>query len=1517
MTGTRQVEDVLALSPLQEGFFALHRLAGADGIDPYSMQFVVDIDGPVDVDLLRRSAEVMLTRHPNLRAAFWDRDLPRPVQIIPAETTLPWSERLAAPTEFDAIARSERRRPFDLSRGPAIRVTLIAVPGETRRRLIFTAHHILVDGWGLAVFFTEMLTVYRDGGSPAGLPPVRPYRDYIGWLTEQDRASAFARWREYLGRVSDPLMVADGAVPAGAELPAKAELLLSVAETGRLRDWASEAGVTLSTAVLFGWAVVLHRIADRRDVVFGTVVSGRPERLSGVETMVGVFINAVPVVHRIDGAATVSEHCRQLQRELAAMRDVGYFSLSELQRDHGRGNLFDTLFVFENAPIDDAIRPVSQPDGSRFTPVQMESLTHYPLTVVAHLRGDALVLVVETIRAALPHLPPGEIAAMVATVLRQLPDCAEQTPDLLDIGAAASRTRCDDAVEPADRRTLWEVFEQQVHATPDAEALRTGAGDRYTYAELHSAATQLAGELAGRGVAPETVVALALPRSPRFVIAILAVLAAGGAYLPVDITLPESRIAAMLHRAKPVLAATETRCARLLPAGVDTVLLDDPAHAGRVRGRRGGAPVVRRHPDHAAYLIFTSGSTGEPKGVVGTNAALLSYFADHRDRVYRPTTARLHRKLRIAHAWSFSFDASWQPMVGLLDGHALQLFDADEMADADRLVHGIAEHGVDMIDTTPSMFVALRAAGLLDRPLTVLALGGEPIDAALWAQLRALPQTDVYNCYGPTEATVEAVVAPVHRCPSPTIGTPNTGTDCYVLDSALRAVPVGVLGELYLSGRQLARGYLGAAAPTAARFVADPARPGRRMYRTGDLVRRLPDGGYSYAGRADSQVKIRGYRVELGEVEAALRDHPAVADAAVSVVRRNGAVALAGFVVWRPDASADPGAVRGALAERLPGYMIPARIDALPRLPVNANGKLDGPQLNRLAADLLGAAGSGRARVASAGTETERTLCAVLADQFNGVVPHVDDDFFGLGLDSVVAISLVRHARRRGLTVSPKMVLTAPTIRGLAAAIDRAEDAVAEPGGDEHGAVPPLPVVTWLSEYGTFRRFTQTVLLAPPPDADPATVESVLQSLLDGHATLRSVLDDTADGPRLVIRPVGAVRAAELLTRVQLPSGTDAEFSTELTRAARAANEDIDPWRGAMLRAVWLCGTGRQLLLITAHHLVVDPVSWHILVGEIAEAWAALRSGATPKPLPEFTSYRRFARLLCQRAGTAPVTAQLGYWSAQVGGPDPALGSRHPDPARDRWSSLRVTPVLTPADATERLLARLGGGAGMREFLLAVTVAVIASWRRARNQESTAGVLVGLEGHGRADDVLGTDTANTVGWFNTMFPVRLGSAAGPVDVERIERNPNLGGALLDSVTAELATIPYDGLDYGLLRYAGGAPQLSVDPQAMFSYLGRLDLADTGDRPWSLVTGGYLDALPVDPEPDLPLRFAVHIGALVGVVDGAARLVTTLRWSDVLFDAVEIDGLADWWRRGVAALTSALPVQPPIGADRDG
>ncbi|MFE3188789.1 amino acid adenylation domain-containing protein [Nocardia sp. NPDC059240] len=1558
-----EIEDVLALSPLQEGLFSLARLADG-GVDLYTMQFVIDIGGPVDIPVLRRSVEALLARHPNLRAAFWDQDLPKPVQIVPTWVDLPWTEIEACPEEFDAIATADRAHNFDLGKGPALRVTVVTLPGD-RRRMILTTHHILMDGWAVAVFFRELIAIYEAGGVATALPAPRPYRDYIGWLAAQDTTAAERAWADYLRPLSGPLMLADaGAAAVGTVIPQRTRHYLDPDETRRLIRWARTNGLTLGTVIQFAWAVVLSRLTDRRDLVYGTTISGRPDALPGVETMIGLFINTVPARVILDRSTTVRDQCRTLQREQSAMRDNGYLSLSAIQRTAGHGSLFDVLFVFENAPIGAATDPLITANGTRFLPVAMESLVHYPLSVVSHLEDNRLVVALEAIAEALPHLPIPELGARIISVLRQLPEHADSTPDALDVLLPAERAELPAAVvataatEGADSRTnsatsigrvasdgesgaadpagqqrmsdvsvsVPELFVRQVEAAPEASALSTATA-HYTYRELHEASGRLAAELAARGIGPESVVALALPRSADSVIAILATLYAGAAYVPVDISAPAARIASILRQAEPDLVVTVTASAPTvlaaaanLAASAHFLVLDETATVERLAARR-AVPPCPVHPETRAYLIFTSGSTGEPKGVMGTHGALASYFTDHRDRVYRPARVRLGRALRIAHAWSLSFDASWQPLIGLFDGHAVHLFDETEMRDAQGLVAGIIRHRVDMIDTSPSMFAQLEAAGLVDGDhLTVLALGGEAIGPALWERLRALPDTTVYNCYGPTETTVEAVVATVNTGgleelsqagPVPVIGRPVDRMAGYVLDSALRPVPRGVVGELYLSGAQLTRGYVGRAAQTADRFVADPFRAGVRMYRTGDLVRQSPSGEIAYLGRADDQVKIRGYRIEIGDIESALLRLPGVREAAVVVVTRPTGPTLVGFAVA---GDANGTALRAALSEHLPAYMVPARIVTLAALPVTPNGKLDVRALTAAGLSLLSESGSGTVPR----TGTERALCDAFATVLGGRTIGIDDDFLALGIDSIVAISLVDKARRAGLPISPAMVLATPTVRDLAAAVD-ARAALQESAKSEqlteYGEVPVTPIMRWMYEFGGYRRLTLSTLVTLPAGIDSARMEATLQALLDGHDMLRARLDHIDGEPRLITREPGTVRAADVLTEV--PDGTDLGAALELR--SREAIDRINPEAGIMLQAVRFRRSSGDVLLLTVHHLAVDPVSWHIILGDLADAWQQLDTGETPSLAAESTSYRRWGQLLDRRGIGREVQSQREFWAGQLAGGDAPLGRRRPDPRTDTWDSYRITPSFTDSEATRDLLAATGQGdraAGIHEFLLAAWVLTLNTWRAERGQATTAGALVAMEGHGREDTRVSAeaDTARTVGWFTSVYPLRLAAGSG-IDVARAQADPAAATVLLETVAAQLHMVPNKGLDYGTLRYDGSAPELTADaePQVLFDYLGRMDLtAGTGtDAPFAPVTDLALhQRLPIAPEPDMPLRYALDLIAAIYPGAQGPQLVVLFRWSAALFDEADIARLAEIWQRAVAALTAAHAALSP-------
>lgn len=1420
---TAPIEDVLALSPLQQGLFSLATLA-EDGVDVYTLQFVVDIAGPLDTGRLRRSAETILARHPNLRASFWDRDLPHPVQIVPAAVTVPWREIHAAPADLAGIAETERATNFDLAAGPLLRFVLVSTAAD-RHRLILTVHHLLMDGWSVPVVFNELVAIYAADGA-AGLPTPRPYRDYVGWLAGQDVTAATARWLDYLKPLTGPTMLADGEHAAvGAAIPHSHEVALDRDDTARLTDWARRHGLTLGTVVQFAWAVLLGRLTGRRDVVFGTVVSGRPQQLTGVEQMVGLFINTVPVVVQLPAGAAVQPGCAELQRDTAAMREVSYLSLARLQRAAGSA-LFDTLLVFENAPVGPASGGMTTPDGVQFIPVAVESLTHYPLTVVSYPPRDGrLVVLLEAVPDALPQLSVPEIGQRLLQLLRQLPD--GHTVDDLEVLLPRERARLAAPAPPQPARTVPALFAAAAAASPHTPAV-TSDDRSLTYAQLAAESARLGRALAGRGVGPEDRVAIALPRSVESIIAILAVLQTGAAYVPVDTELPAARVESILRQADPKVVLTAQRYGELAADDVEAPL---PQHI---------------HPDTAAYVIFTSGSTGEPKGVIGTHRALTSYFADHQQRMYHPATARLGRPLRVAHAWSLSFDASWQPLVGLLGGQTVHLFSAAALRDAEQIIDGIGRHRLDMIDTSPSMFAQLAAAGLLHgsdgapgHRLAVLALGGEAIAPHLWQQLRSLPGVAVHNCYGPTETTVEAVVADVAACAVPVIGEPVRQMTARVLDSALREVPDGVAGELYLAGEQLTRGYLGRPAATAARFVADPFGSGARLYRTGDLVRRRPDGQLVYLGRGDDQVKVRGYRVEIAEVQAALAAADGVADAAVLPLRGDTGTQLAGFVTG---AGVDPARVRAEVRSALPAYMVPARIIVVPAMPLTPNGKLDTEAL-------LARVPSAARRGQPPATDTERALCAAVAEVIEGAAPDVAQDLFELGMDSIVALSVVQAARRRGIALRARLILQGATIGELAAAVDaEAAAAATAPVSDAGGPIPLLPAAHWLYEHGSPRRLGQVEAIRLPADTDPGRLRDALGAVIAAHPVLHARLDRSA----LMLHPV---EPADILTDVALadPAG----LAAAVTEHGRRMLASLDPEAAMLFSAAWLHPPdGDGVLLLAGHVLGLDPVSWRVILGELDAALA----GAAPPP--ERSGYRRWAAALAARARTLDT---VGFWAEQLTGDDPALGARRVRPDRDRAGELTVSTSFTDPQTTAALL---NSALPVHDVLVAATARMVTAWRIRRGQPTPAPLLA-LETHGRAEDPVDAtiDTVDIAGLLSAIYPLRV-TATDPAGVSR-----------------QLAAIPGDGIDYGLLAYLrpDTTAQLRArpGPQLLLNYLGRADLTGTGPAPARELLG----ELPTVPEPDQAVRHELSIFAVVLAPAGPPLLA--IQWRtlpDVLTDA---------------------------------
>jgi mycobactin peptide synthetase MbtF len=1431
------VEDVMALSPLQQGLFSMAALtdAGSDDADPYVIAMAADVVGPLDVSLLRECAGTMLTRHPNLRASFVHGNLSRPVQVIPSSVELPWRCVRAVPDEVGVLEAEERRRRFDVGRGPLIRFLLIELPDQ-HWHLAVVAHHIVIDGWSLPLFVSEMLALYRAAGDTAALPsPPRPYRDYIGWLAGRDQMASRALWAEHLKALDGPTLLSPAltATPPQAGIPRQTTLRLDRDATTALAEAARTRGVTLNTLVQMAWATMLSALTGRGDVVFGVTVSGRPGELAGVETMVGMFINTVPSRVRLDPRKTVGTQCLALQRESAALRDHSYLGHAELRSIAGVGEMFDTLLVYENFPPGEVVGATEfVANGATFRPVALESVSHFPVTIASHLSAGELTVLVEVLDGALGTMAPADLGGRLLAVVQRLVDKWDRPLREVDIllGGEHDPTVHDLPDVSAAAVGVHTRVAEVAAAQPDSLAI-SWAGGRLTYRELDALAGRLAAALSRAGVGSETPVAIMLSRGPSYVVAMLAILKAGGMIVPLDPAIPDERVAEILRQTSAQIVVDE----ELFTASTKTLAAPADYRAATVP------------PGHAAYAVFTSGTTGAPKGVIGTHRALSAYFDDHIERVLRPAAGRIGRPLRVAHAWSFTFDAAWQPLAALLDGHSVHIVDDDRQRDAEALVEAIDRFGLDMIDTTPSMFAQLHNVGLLHRvPLAVLALGGEALGITAWQAIQkecARTGMAAFNCYGPTETTVEAVVAAVNEHARPAIGRPTRTTRAYVMDSWLRPVPEGAAGELYLAGDQLTRGYLGRAAETAERFVADPNGRGARMYRTGDVVRRMPDGGLEFLGRSDDQLKIRGFRVEPGEIAAVLNGHDGVRGAYVTTRSHANGPRLAAYVAGgvNPPAVAE---LRSMLIDRLPRYLVPHYIVVLDELPLTPHGKIDE---NALAANDV-------AEGPATPPETPNEMA--LAEAFTDVLGTADVDvtasFLQMGLDSIVALSVVQAARRRGIALRARLMVECDTVRELAAAID-SDAAHATPLNGEVEAGEPTPVlpnVHWLYEYGEPRRLAQTEVIRLPDTITREGLDALLDAVIDGHEVLRCRLD--RDAMTLVAQPKG-----DILSEVWV-SG---ELVNDVAKQTLGAMDSLDPQAGRLLSAVWLREhDGPGVLVLTAHVLAMDPASWRIVLSELDAGLHALAAGRTPMPAREHTSYRQWSRLLAERARALDTEE---FWAAELQGADPPLGTRRLRPETDRVGDLAISISTCGADLTARLLSM---AQPMGELLATAAARTLTAWRRRRGQDTPAPLLA-LETHGRADvDIdANTDTSDTVGLLSAIYPLRIHSD-GRTDLARIHGS---------------------SIDYALLRYLRSDTRLHEhpEPQLLLNYFGSLH-AGVGDLQLDRQLMAEVGRLP---EPEQAARHELTVVAgILGA--GDARMLAT-QWR-ALPDILPPDDIAE-------------------------
>lgn len=1381
--------DILPLTPLQEGLY-FHSVFDDDSAGAYVEQQLLTLEGEVDAERLAAAATRLLALYPNLAARFVALADGRVVSVLGRGVEAPFTT-LDRPGITDAeireYAEDDRRAGFDLATGPLMRYTLIRA-GSGRDVLVQTVHHIIADGWSVPPMLRALLAEYH---APGTVYPVGGFPDYVSWLAGRDDDESDRVWHEQLAQLPGPSLVAAEHTPSDRFTDIASEPDSDIDAAARA------AGVPLSVAVHSAWAVTLGGILHSTDVVFGSTVSGRDAEVPGIEDMVGLFINTIPVRTRWSGTTTAGDLLASVREHQSAVLPHQHVSLARIGRQAGSGSLFDTLVVFDVATDVEALRRAG--DTLVITDIVNEGAPHYPLTLVVERALDG--------RPRFNLIYDGELLrettarAILRTFSSTLTDLLTR-PDAPVEDLAPQSGRLPARIAPT---TLGGLFDAAARRDPAATAVTQcdldGGARSLSYGELAEAKDRLASALRAAGVGPGKRVAVAVPRSVEQVVALVAIVSAGGAYVPLDLAYPDERLEYILADAAPqvVLVAPDQRdrFTELLAAagGSARVLVqgDEPSVGDGVE------PEVNWHDP--AYVIYTSGSTGRPKGVVVPHSSVVTLLANTQpDMDFGP-----HDVWVQFHSFSFDF-AVWELWGALAYGGELLVPEyglTRSPVDFHRLVR---ERGVSVLNQTPSAFYQFIEADRHDGEalpaLRRIIFGGEALELGRlrgWVERHGTASPELVNMYGITETTVHVT----HRVltdedfelgddVSP-IGGAIPGLVTHLLDDRLRPVPPGRVGAIYVAGDQVSLGYLGRPGLTASRFVANPfAGDGSRMYHTGDLARRTLDGELEFTGRADDQIQLKGFRVELGEVESAVRELDGVIDVAVTVAE--GADHLVAHVVGRvPDDFTE------SLSRKLPVHMVPGRVLPVDALPLTVNGKLDRKALAKRSAETAATSAS----FSVGGSESELAmLVAIFTETLPGTEVDADTDFFRAGGDSIVAITVINRARALGMAIAPRDVFLLRTPRALAGHLATSAPQTVVPAPDRRadGPLIPTPIILRQRQLGgSLTRFAQARTLPTPEAAGLADVERAANAVVAAHPALRLRLRTEHGVWALRTEPHRDVTVARPAT-------------PDPTAAANEAAGHLDPESGEVIAFAWLEPT--RTLVVTVHHLAVDSVSWLILLDDLA---AALRG----EPLaPPTTSYAEYAEALALHAPRA--IDSLPHWITTLGAP-PLL------PAVD---GPRETTVILAPEVSDRVTrtAPAALGVGLTELLCGALRTALT-----RIQQTPTDLTIELERHGRVPALDHHDYTRTVGWFTSIAPVRLTAHTDPVAAahELAERQPD-----------ERAHVAY-----GQLRYLDPqtAPLLTARPQVLFNYLGRgsenqaLHIAG-GDQgsPYAVEVNAWLD-----------------------------------------------------------------------------
>jgi amino acid adenylation domain-containing protein/non-ribosomal peptide synthase protein (TIGR01720 family) len=1439
------LSGTFALSPMQQGMLFHYLKDPHSGVD--IEQIVVHLPEKIDARRLEMAWQWLVRRHDILRTKFVWEGSETQQEVLP-EVAVPFvvheergfSEQVQG-ERLKAFLQADRVHDFDPSEAPMLRLTLFQW-GEKSFSLVWTFHHALLDGRSYPVLLREVFEAYaelRTGAVSQRSEPF-PYRRYIEWLQEENFDAAEVFWKKQLAgfTAATPLVVdRQSSTDADTYQQGEAWEQIDATVTSALRKLAKSHDLTLNSVVMGAWAILLHKYSREEDIVFAATRAGRKSSVPNADETIGLFINTVPVrVHLKDDDALISvfKDVRKLWLDMRAYEHTPLARVKAASQVPPSQPLFETLFVFENYRLDTVMRALGGEWAKR--QVELHELTNFPITLAAY-DGEELAFKIEFDRRRLEDAAVGRMLGH----LRQLLEGIAQKPDE-SVGAVRLLTEVErrELVEeynpvaeahegsnlPWDGgATLHQLFEQQVSRRPGAVAL-TCEGVSLTYAEVNAHANRIARRLTEYGVKPETLVGLCLDRTNEIVIAILAILKSGGAYLPIDLAYPPDRLAFMLEDAQAPVLLTQRELTSKLPVTKAKVLcIEDVLETSSSdRSDEANLPPTAG-PDNLAYVIYTSGTTGKPKGSLITHRNVARLF---------PATESWYRfneqdSWTLFHSCAFDFSV-WEIWGALLYGGRVVVVPFLVSRSPEAFYELLAREKVTVLNQTPSAFRQLiqaeEAVGQKELALRYVIFGGEALEMQSlrpWFERHGDKQPRLVNMYGITETTVHVTYRPLSKDDlnsGSVIGVPIPDLQIYILDENGQLVPIGVPGEMHVGGAGLARGYLRRPELTGQRFITDhvSGRKGARLYKTGDLARFLPGRDIEYLGRIDHQVKIRGFRIELGEIESVLLQHPEVRSAVVMAREDEpGVKRLAAYVVTSQP-TPEVSALREHLKKKVPDYMVPAAFVFLEVLPLTASGKVDRkalpvPESQR--PDLI-------RRYIAPRTAAEKTLSAVWSKALRVEKVGVEDNFFELGGDSILSIQIISAARREGLKLTPKLLFANQTIASLAsvAGVAESENASVEAAGE----VPLTPIAKWFFEQNLedLHHYNQAFLFTLTETLDRGVLEQVLAELSRHHDALR--LRAVLNNGNWKMFYSGSSEAVPLeWTDISKLSEPEQRAAIESISARQQVSLNVQ--HGPLWRVVYFNLGDRQpgRLLFVVHHLAVDGISWRPLLEDLETAYQQIKSKQKVALPAKTASYKTWAEHLRTLAESGSLKQELPYWTGITapGAFTEALKPLAMDPvvsAGNTEGNAKKMTVTLDEDATRALLQTVPAvyHTQINDVLLTALARAWAKWSGSRT------LCTNLEGHGRENLFEDVDVSRTVGWFTSIFPVRL---------ELGDSGENWQpGVTLKSVKEQLR-IPQRGVGYGILRYLSGENALESWPeQAMvFNYLGQFDRAVEGSK----------------------------------------------------------------------------------------